>query len=171
LPCLFIQLRKVVFIIDIVIINQYSTSLIEFYLCDHAGAYVTDLQYIFTLYDIYTAYDMCLLGGVLCGEAGHPHGPGEPQRRCHRYGPPAGLHRGAPGGHPAQRAPSQGEEVSRGGLSVTSVLHTLLELLSQKCHFKSGTKRAQERYLRCEVIVIFFLFFSLLPFYKYYILL
>uniref|UniRef100_A0A8C5QK81 acetyl-CoA C-acetyltransferase n=1 Tax=Leptobrachium leishanense TaxID=445787 RepID=A0A8C5QK81_9ANUR len=51
-------------------------------------------------------------GGVLRGEAGDPPGEGQSQRRSHRTGASPGLHRSAPDGHLAERAETQGEEVS-----------------------------------------------------------
>uniref|UniRef100_A0A3P9JU43 acetyl-CoA C-acetyltransferase n=1 Tax=Oryzias latipes TaxID=8090 RepID=A0A3P9JU43_ORYLA len=50
-------------------------------------------------------------GGVLRGEAGHPHGEGEPLWGGHRPGPPPGLYGGAAGGDSVERAAAQRQEV------------------------------------------------------------
>lgn len=61
---------------------------------------------------LYLPISPCCSGSVLRGKVGDPTGEGEPQRRRHRPGSPAGLHRRPPGGDAAQRAPAPRQEVS-----------------------------------------------------------
>lgn len=71
-----------------------------------------------------TNCELCVSGGVLCGEARDPAGEGESERRSHRPGSSSGLHRSSTGGDAAQRAQTQRTEV---GLTAPHLLLTRLK--------------------------------------------